>query len=379
MSGFQDRLKQRLGGSFQDRLKQRVASSAPVGTDSSQLATAAAERWEPAVGVRQHAPNLEPGALEQHLTTANDAVLAGQNAALLDWGAELTADPTVTRRALDLGRARSPRATGAAEGVGTAFSALATAPAPLLGGVAQGYLTAAGAQDADDPMDALASGEALQGAGVGLLLGGAAKGVSGVGRALRGAPKGLPNLVREATEPAQSWWPGIADARGFAVDLAQGNFPAAGKSGALYLARRVPGVRDSLARGGEAVASSPATAAVGRGLASVGSVVPRAAETGYAAGLVSHHAGQEIGDADSPAIAEKAVGGAQANELPSAALDAIHAGGDALGRWKAEFFQAAASPDQDAVGALLSRLTESDAEFRQTVLPKLSAMTAGGE
>lgn len=71
-----------------------------------------------------------------------------------------------------------------------------------------------------------------------------------------------------------------------------------------------------------------------------------------------------------------AVGGGQQSGSDPAqqALNFVHgpSGGQELGPFKALFFQAAVSPDKAAVQSLVTRLANTNAEFRQNVLPLLS-------
>lgn len=70
--------------------------------------------------------------------------------------------------------------------------------------------------------------------------------------------------------------------------------------------------------------------------------------------------------------------GTTASMLPQVALDMVAAGGDELGPYKSQFFEAAASPDTGAVSALITRLTMSDPAFRETTLKQLRELAQRG-
>lgn len=85
-----------------------------------------------------------------------------------------------------------------------------------------------------------------------------------------------------------------------------------------------------------------------------------------------------IDDMAPPAPAQATASG-RGNLLPQVALDVLYGGNQqALGPYASDFAQAAVSRDPNAVGALISRLTQTDPQFRQTVLPELQRRTQAG-
>lgn len=61
----------------------------------------------------------------------------------------------------------------------------------------------------------------------------------------------------------------------------------------------------------------------------------------------------------------------EARQLTEQALTDLQAGGNTLGKYKKQIAEAAGSPAPGALGALLTRLTMTDADFRMNVLPQL--------
>lgn len=82
-----------------------------------------------------------------------------------------------------------------------------------------------------------------------------------------------------------------------------------------------------------------------------------------------------IDDLAAPAPATAAGRG---NLLPQAALTLIESDRGQLGAYEGQFMEAAGSPDPAAVASLIGRLTQSDPNFRRTLLPVLQRMTTSG-
>lgn len=63
--------------------------------------------------------------------------------------------------------------------------------------------------------------------------------------------------------------------------------------------------------------------------------------------------------------------------LPQAALELMRQPGS-LGKWEREFFEAANSDDSHAIATLITKLSQTDPDFRQQLLPQLQQLTATG-
>lgn len=111
--------------------------------------------------------------------------------------------------------------------------------------------------------------------------------------------------------------------------------------------------------------------AIGQGAQALGTMAPAA--TASVQGTLGNK--PRIDDFAAPAPAAATAGG-RGNLLPQAALEALYGDAQALGDYQADFAQAAVNRDPGAVGALISRLTQSDPKFRQQVLPTLQKRTA---
>ena len=322
--------------------------------------------------LRQHTPSLEAGPLDTLLEKSDDIVKAGQQSALMNWGDELSADPEGLRRDLEIGRKRTPTGTAVADTAGALFTAGALATNPA-GAALQGGLSSGGEADDGQRMAAI-----LRGSTVGGLTGLAGKAVSGTGNVLRGKP--IQKFADEMTTPVQGWMPKLGEVASAAWNALRHNPLGLATGATTYVGRRIPALQKPVAAAAQKVAKP-----IDRVLDYPGQFFPRSPETGFAAGLLSSQAGERIGHdyyndeamdelADAP---QQSTASGRGNLLPSAALDAVHAGGDELGKWKSQFFEAASSPDQGAVSALITKLSESDPEFRASVLPRLRAKTGG--
>lgn len=131
----------------------------------------------------------------------------------------------------------------------------------------------------------------------------------------------------------------------------------------------------------------PMLRGVAKGVAGLGNTLYGAGEAMQGAGWMSPAiaAGIEgkpnprIDDMAGPASPASATANGRGNLLPQAAMTALQHDPAALGKYQGQFAEAMVSKDPNAVGALISRLTQADPAFRQTVLPGLQRRTMGGD
>jgi len=140
-----------------------------------------------------------------------------------------------------------------------------------------------------------------------------------------------------------------------AMGVASAQAKARGRSAMAGSYRGLGRTQNALAGGADALAQA----------------APQAAAA--AAALGGTTGGAQAGQTRSGNIA-----GGIGGELPNAAQDVLSTQPQALGSYAQQFQEAGASPDPNALRALVIKLTQSDPEFRRTVLPVLQEHTVGG-